>query len=156
MNDDLHKCTCAYHSTGIAIPGFKNDRMYPTPKHGSDMLQTMSHKNPTTTSCCFWILILTVKTYTKRIQRLHSSSDMFSTDVQVIRMFALSFHTRLFQRWNKAYVTRHVLGNKHVTTSFRCLTTYKFRNRKNTTLPTVFLHKNAFHCITSLTAHGDT
>lgn len=100
--------------------------------------------------CCFGFLILTVQTYTKWIQRLHNSTDMFSTDVRVIRMIALSVHTRLVQRWNKAYVTRQVLGNKHVTTSFRYLTTYKLLESKNTTLPTVLLHKIAFHCSTSL------
>jgi len=93
-----------------------------------------------------------MQTRIKLIQRPHNSTDMFSTDVWVIRTFALTVHTSLLQRWNKAYVTRHVLWNKHVTTSFGYLTTYKLTESKNITLPTVWLHKFAFHYSTSLTA----
>jgi len=142
MNDDLHKYTCANLSTGVPTPGFQYDIMYPRPNLDQVCYKRYPQKNPTTTSSCFWIL--------------HSSSN------SSLRTFGLSecllCHSipRLLQSWNKAYVTRHVLGNKHATTSFRCLTTYKLAHRKNTTLPTVFLHIIAFHCITSLTAHGDT
>jgi hypothetical protein len=104
-NDGLHKYTCA------------NIQLEWPPQHFSMIGCTLGQNMDQV--CCFGFLILTVQTYTKWIQRLHNSTDMFSTDVRVIRMFAMSAHTRLLQRWNKAYVTRQVLRNKHVTTSFR-------------------------------------
>lgn len=151
-NDGLHKYTCANVQLLLPPQSFRYDRMYP----GQNMDQVCYIRYPTTTSCCFGFLILTMQTYKKWIQRLHNSTDMFSTDVRVIRMFALSVRTRLLQRWNTAYVTRHVLGNKHITTSFRYPPSHKLLESKNVTQPTVFLHIITFQRSTSLTAHSDT